>query len=86
MYECMEYGCPDRVFCEDVDAYCHVTHCGKGSCYGCPEAFPAIFKNLAVRQWCRFDCLKNSIRLGTAFGFIPSVGRSIFVGPICLDE
>ncbi len=29
VYECMEHGCPDSVFCEEVDAYCHVTHCGE---------------------------------------------------------
>jgi hypothetical protein len=86
MYECMEYGCPDKVFCKEANAYCHVTHCGKGSCRGCGESFPDILKNLAIKEWCKFDCLRRSTRAGTAFGFVPIVGKNFFVGPICLDE
>jgi hypothetical protein len=85
MYECMEYGCPDRVFCKDIGAYCVVTHCGKGGCRGCDEPFPEIFKNLVFKQWCRFDCLKGSVRAGSALGFIPSIGN-FFIGPYCLRE
>jgi hypothetical protein len=86
MYECMEYGCPDRVFCKEVDAYCPVTHCGKGSCRGCPEPAPDVFKNLALKQWCKFDCLRSSVRAGTALGFVPIVGKDFFIGPFCLSE
>jgi hypothetical protein len=85
MYECMEYGCPDRVFCKETGAYCQVTHCGKGSCHTCSEPFPEIFKNIVFRQWCKFDCLKNSVRTGVAVGFIPSIGN-IFIGPYCLED
>jgi hypothetical protein len=84
-YGCVEYGCPDKVFCKKTDAYCHVTHCGKGSCYGCPEPLPETFKNLVFKQWCRFDCLKGSVRAGSALGFIPSIGN-IFIGPYCIAE
>jgi hypothetical protein len=86
MYECMDYGCPDSVFCKKANVYCHVTHCGKGSCRGCAEPFPDIFKNLMVKEWRRFDCLRGSVRAGSAFGFIPSIGKDLFVGPICLNE
>lgn len=85
MYECMDYGCPDKVFCKEANSYCHVTHCGKGSCYGGPEQLPDIFKNLVFKQWCKFDCLRGSIRTGTAFGFIPVMGKNAFVGPICFS-
>jgi hypothetical protein len=85
VYECMNYGCPDTVFCEDVGAYCHVTHCGKKECSFCPKAFPDIFKNLVFKQWCQFDCLRGSMRAGVAFGFIPSIGN-FFIGPYCLTE
>lgn len=85
MYECMEYGCPDKVFCEETGSYCHVTHCGKGSCHGCPEPLPESFKNLVLKQWCKFDCLKGAVRTGIAIGFIPSIGN-IFVGPYCFEQ
>lgn len=85
VYECMEYGCPDRVFCEKVDAYCHVTHCGQRSCSFCPKPFPDVFKNLVFKQWCQFDCLRGSVRAGSAFGFVPSIGKGLFIGPYCLE-
>lgn len=86
MYECMDYGCPDRVFCKGVNAYCHVTLCSKGSCRSCPEWFPSVFKNLFVKEWCKFDCLSGSARVGTAFGYVSLLGKPFFVGPFCLDE
>ena len=86
VYECMEHGCPDRVLCKEANVYCHVTHCGKKSCSFCPEPFPDIFKNLAFKQWCQFDCLRGSVRAGAAFGFVPSIGKALFIGPICLNE
>ncbi len=82
----MEYGCPDRVFCEEANAYCHVTHCGKKNCSFCPKEFPDIFKNLVFQQWCQFDCLRGSVRAGVAFGFVPSIGKGLFIGPYCLQE
>jgi hypothetical protein len=86
VYECMEHGCPDRVLCEDAKAYCHVTHCGKGSCQYCPEPFPDVFKNLALKQWCRFDCLRGSVRVGTVLGFVSALGN-VFIGPFgCPDS
>lgn len=86
MWECMEYGCPDKVLCPEAGVYCHVTHCGKGSCRGCPEPFPDVFKNLFVKEWCRFDCQRGAVRAGSAFGFVPSLGKKLFVGPICFNE
>lgn len=86
MYECMEYGCPDRVYCEEANVYCHVTHCGKRSCSFCPKPLPDVFKNLVFKQWCQFDCLRGSVRAGVAFGFVPSIGKDLFVGPYCLNE
>jgi hypothetical protein len=86
VYECMEYGCPDRVLCEDANVYCHVTHCGKGSCHFCPDPFPDVFKNLTFKQWCKFDCQRGSLRTGTAFGFVPAIGN-VFIGPFgCPDK
>lgn len=86
VYECMEHGCPDRVLCADANVYCHVTHCGKGSCSYCPEPSPDVFKNLAFKQWCKFDCLRGSIRAGTALGFVSAFGN-VFIGPFgCPDK
>jgi len=85
VYECMDYGCPDRVFCEEANVYCHVTHCGKGSCQFCPEPLPDTLKNLAFKQWCKFDCLRGSVRAGTVLGFVPALGN-VFIGPFgCPD-
>lgn len=86
VYECTDYGCPDKVFCEEVGAYCHVTHCGKRECSFYPKPLPDIFKNLVFKQWCQFDCLRGSVRAGVAFGFVPSFGKGLFVGPFCLGE
>ena len=85
-YECMDYGCPDTVLCKKAHVYCAVTHCGKGSCNTCPKPMPDVFKNLVFKQWCEFECLRGSTRLGTVLGFVPSIG-SIFIGPFgCPDE
>ncbi|WP_331112893.1 hypothetical protein [Archangium sp.] len=87
MYECMDYGCPDKVLCKEANVYCHVTHCGKGSCRGCPEPFPDVFKNIFIKEWCKFDCLRGAVWAGTAFGFVPSIGKKLFIGPVaCLIE
>jgi hypothetical protein len=76
----------NKVFCKEANAYCHVTHCDKGSCRGCPEPLPDTFKNLMIKEWCRFDCLRGSVRAGSALGFIPIIGKDFFVGPICFNE
>ncbi|MDY7231119.1 hypothetical protein [Hyalangium rubrum] len=79
-FECMEYGCPDKVLCGDAKAVCLVTHCGKGSCNLCPEPMPDAFKNLVFKQWCEYECVRGAARLGTVIGFVPSFGSG-FVGP-----
>lgn len=85
-YECMDYGCPDKVLCKKAHVYCTVTHCGKGSCNTCPKPMPDVFKNLVFKQWCEFECMRRSTRLGPVLGFVPSIG-SIFIGPFgCPDE
>jgi hypothetical protein len=78
--ECTDYGCPTAVMCEAVKAVCYVTHCGKGNCRLCPEPMPEAFRNIVFRQWCSFECARGPLRIGTAIGFVPSIGRG-FIGP-----
>ncbi|WP_309896570.1 hypothetical protein [Archangium sp.] len=82
MYECMEHGCPDRVFCKKVDAYCHVTHCGKGSCYGCPEPFPEIFKNLVFKQWPQMSLDPVSEKAARIAAALNGLGHIAFGHPL----
>lgn len=67
-------------------AVCSVTHCGKGSCRFCPAPFPDALKGLVIKEWCTYGCMRGSIQVGTAYGFVPSIGKA-FVGPLgCPDE
>lgn len=78
--ECTDRGCPTAVTCKEVNAVCWVTHCGKGGCDYCPEPLPEAFKNLVFKQWCAFECVQGPLRIGTAIGFVPSIGN-FFIGP-----
>jgi hypothetical protein len=79
----MEFGCPATVRCGK--AVCVVTHCGSGSCRFCPTPFPDALENLVIKEWCTYGCMVGPLQVGTAYGFVPSVGKT-FVGPLgCPD-
>jgi hypothetical protein len=82
-FGCMEFGCPDKVMCGK--AACFVTHCGKKSCRFCPESLPDFLKNVVFDQWCAYDCVRGSMKVGSAFGLVTTIG-SAFVGPKCLVD
>ena len=87
MYECMDYGCPATVQCPEAKAACTITHCGRGDCHTCPMSAPEAFKNLVFKQWCRYECFRGTARLGPVIGFVPSLGKNLFIGPFgCPDE
>jgi hypothetical protein len=80
-FGCMEFGCPDKVMCGN--AACFVTHCGKKSCRFCPEALPDFLKNVVFQQWCAYECMRSSRKVGSAFGLVTTIG-GVFAGPQCL--
>ncbi len=82
-FECMDFGCPATVRCGK--AVCTVTHCGKGSCRFCPAPFPDALKNLFIKEWCAYGCLAGAAQVGTAYGFVPGIGKA-FVGPLGCPE
>ncbi len=76
-FECMDLGCPHTVRCDG--SACVTTDCGTGSCPGCPEEY----RNLVIKAWCTYGCMKGTTRTGEAVLLLTKpFGKQI--GPICL--
>ena len=75
-FDCMSMGCPATVLCDG--SVCVVTDCGKGSCPACPSEL----KNLVIKGWCRYSCMKGSVQTGSALMLL-TTPFDVKVGPIC---
>jgi hypothetical protein len=53
--------------------------CGSGACRFCPEEY----KNLVIKSWCHYGCMKNSVRTGDAVLLLTKPFNTQ-IGPICL--
>ena len=76
-FECIELECPPHVRCSA--GACVLMDCGSGACRFCPEEY----KNLVIKSWCRYGCMKNSVRTGDAVLLLTKPFNTQ-VGPICL--
>jgi hypothetical protein len=76
-FECMGMGCPHTVLCDG--SICVTTDCGAGGCPGCPEEY----RNLVIKAWCAYGCMKGEKRTGEALLLLTKPFNTQ-IGPICL--